>query len=239
VQVIAFLTAVFGKRGNENDKKRMRLARDRDLPYPRVLIICPGSVMSNWERELSTVIAPPNNPPNILKVVGADFGQWGWWHTALYHGQNKSSNLSTASSGRLEILITTYTTYKQNQQSVNMVPWDIVIADECHIIKERKSDVTQQMAEINSRVRIGLTGTAIQNNYEVPQRSELADGVLGVVDVVGLDLSGTGGEYIGLDEQSRGSSPGRTIPRRKQSTTLPRQSIQPPPNKKKKGKSFY
>lgn len=55
VQVIAFLTAVFGKRGNSDDKKRMRLARERNLPYPRVLIICPGSVMSNWERELQTV----------------------------------------------------------------------------------------------------------------------------------------------------------------------------------------
>jgi DNA excision repair protein ERCC-6-like 2 len=55
VQVIAFLTAVFGKRGHSDDKKRMRLARERNLPYPRVLIICPGSVMSNWERELQTV----------------------------------------------------------------------------------------------------------------------------------------------------------------------------------------
>jgi SNF2 family DNA or RNA helicase len=55
VQVIAFLTAVFGKRGNSDDKKRMRLARERNLPYPRILIICPGSVMSNWERELRTV----------------------------------------------------------------------------------------------------------------------------------------------------------------------------------------
>jgi DNA excision repair protein ERCC-6-like 2 len=51
-----------------------------------------------------------------------------------------------------------------------MVQWDVVIADECHIIKERKSDVTLQMAEVNSRVRIGLTGTAIQNNYEVPPK---------------------------------------------------------------------
>ena len=56
--MIAFLTAVFGKRGNSNDKKRMRLARDRNLPYPRVLIICPGSVMSNWEREFTTVLPP-------------------------------------------------------------------------------------------------------------------------------------------------------------------------------------
>ena len=75
--------------------------------------------------------------------------------------------LRTAASGRLEILITTYTTYKQNQEKINMIEWDCVIADECHIIKERKSDVTEKMALVNSRVRIGLTGTAIQNNYEV------------------------------------------------------------------------
>jgi SNF2 family DNA or RNA helicase len=35
----------------------MRMARERELPYPRVLIICPGSVMSNWEREFNTVLS--------------------------------------------------------------------------------------------------------------------------------------------------------------------------------------
>ena len=75
--------------------------------------------------------------------------------------------LDTANSGRLEILITTYTTYKQNEEKINMIYWDVVVADECHTIKERKSDVTEKMALVNSRVRIGLTGTAIQNNYEV------------------------------------------------------------------------
>jgi SNF2 family DNA or RNA helicase len=34
----------------------MRLARDRNLPYPRILIITPGSVMSNWAREFNAVI---------------------------------------------------------------------------------------------------------------------------------------------------------------------------------------
>lgn len=43
------------KRGNSSDKKRMRLARERNLPYPRVLIICAESTMSNWEREFTTV----------------------------------------------------------------------------------------------------------------------------------------------------------------------------------------
>ena len=83
--------------------------------------------------------------------------------------------LNTAASGRLEILITTYTTYKQNQEKINMIEWDAVIADECHIIKERKSDVTEKMALVNSRVRIGLTGTAIQNNYEVPLKLVSSD----------------------------------------------------------------
>lgn len=55
VQVIAFLTAVFGKKGKESDKKRMREARKRNLPYPRVLVICPKSIMTNWEREFTTV----------------------------------------------------------------------------------------------------------------------------------------------------------------------------------------
>jgi len=93
--------------------------------------------------------------------------EWGWWHISTFHGQNKMTVLDTAASGRLEILITTYTTYKLNQERINLIEWDVVIADECHQIKERKSDVTEKMALVNSRVRIGLTGTAIQNNYEV------------------------------------------------------------------------
>jgi superfamily II DNA/RNA helicase len=47
-----------------------------------------------------------------------------------------------------------------------MVEWDCVVADECHIIKERKSETAQSMNEINSLCRIGVTGTAIQNKYE-------------------------------------------------------------------------
>lgn len=59
VQVIAFLTAAFGKTGDERDKKRMRKMRRLgsldDVWYPRVLIICPGTLMDNWKGELDTV----------------------------------------------------------------------------------------------------------------------------------------------------------------------------------------
>ncbi len=149
VQVVAFLTAAFGKTGDERDAKRMRkMRRARGKKwYPRVLIICPGSLMQNWKNELE---------------------RWGWWHVDVYHGlaSVRDSVFQAAFSGRLEIVITTYTTYRNHMSQLNMVQWDCVVADECHQIKEKSSAITQTMNQINALCRIGLTGTAIQNKYE-------------------------------------------------------------------------
>ncbi|KAF9884314.1 hypothetical protein FE257_001892 [Aspergillus nanangensis] len=147
VQVIAFLTAAYGKTADERDAKRMRKMRrsGRDGWYPRTLIVCPGTLIRNWMAELD---------------------RWGWWHVDSYHGENKELALQAARSGRVEILITTYSTYLHNKDAVNMVDWDCVVADECHIIKERTSETTRAMNEVNALCRIGLTGTAIQNKYE-------------------------------------------------------------------------
>ncbi|KAF9880730.1 SNF2 super family protein [Colletotrichum karsti] len=146
VQVASFLTAAFGKTADERDQKRMRIMREYpDLWYPRVLIICPGSIIENWKNELN---------------------RWGWWKIDVFHGAGKEDVLSSARSGRCEIMITTYTTYKNHMSLVNTVKWDAVVADECHQIKERSSEITKAMNSINALCRIGLTGTAIQNKYE-------------------------------------------------------------------------
>ncbi|EGE84229.2 DNA excision repair protein, variant [Blastomyces dermatitidis ATCC 18188] len=147
VQVIAFLTAAYGKTGDERDAKRMRKMRRRGdgVWYPRTLIVCPGTLLQNWRSELD---------------------RWGWWHMETYHGAGKEAALQSAASGRVEIMLTTYKTYVLNKDAINMVEWDCVVADECHIIKERKSETAQAMNEINALCRIGLTGTAIQNKYE-------------------------------------------------------------------------
>lgn len=149
IQAIAFLTAAFGKTGDERDNKRMRKIRrvGDDRWYPRVLIIAPGTLMANWKNELD---------------------RWGWWHVYFYHGKplEREEALAAAKKGRLEIMITTYDTYRLNQSAINDVQWDCVIADECHKIKERKSEITKAMNDINALCRIGMTGTAIQNKYE-------------------------------------------------------------------------
>ncbi|RKU45704.1 hypothetical protein DL546_006982 [Coniochaeta pulveracea] len=146
IQVIAFLTAAFGKSGNERDAKLMRKVRRTGHQwYPRVLIVCPGSLIENWKAELN---------------------RWGWWHVDLFHGATKEDVLQTAKAGRLEVMITTYMTYKNHRTGINSVQWDAVVADECHVLKERLSETTKAMNEVNALCRIGLTGTAIQNRYE-------------------------------------------------------------------------
>ncbi|KIX08196.1 uncharacterized protein Z518_02852 [Rhinocladiella mackenziei CBS 650.93] len=147
VQVITFLTAAYGKTGDERDRKRMRKMRRAEKWYPRTLIICPGTLMENWKDE---------------------FQRWGWWHVDLYHGgaSRRHEVFLQAQAGMLEVMITTYHTYRANKGEINMVQWDCVVADECHQFKERRSDTTKAINEINALCRIGLTGTAIQNKYE-------------------------------------------------------------------------
>ncbi|MCJ1311083.1 hypothetical protein MMC25_004753 [Agyrium rufum] len=147
IQVIAFLTAAFGKTGDLRDAKRMRKMRRIDPQpwYPKVLIVCPGTLIENWK---------------------AEFSHWGWWHVDVFHGDTKEFALQSATSGRLEVMITTYTTYRMKKSAINVVEWDCVIADECHQIKGRHSETTKAMNEVNALCRIGLTGTAIQNTYD-------------------------------------------------------------------------
>jgi SNF2 family DNA or RNA helicase len=148
IQVIAFLTAAFGKTGtNRDDKLRRKVRALDDRWYPKILIICPGGLMANWEDELE---------------------KWGWWEVSKYHGPpaDKKGVLAAARKGALEIMITTYATYRINEGDINLIDWDCVIADECHQVKNKSAAVTKAMGRVNALCRIGLTGTAIQNKYE-------------------------------------------------------------------------
>ena len=149
IQVIAFLTAAFGKTAAAGDAGRLRKVRRMDDGrwYPIVLVICPGGLIQNWQDELN---------------------KWGWWQVDVYHGSaaDREAALRAARQGRTEIVITTYTTYRLYHSAVNTVGWDCIVADECHTIKNCSSEITKAMNDVNALCRIGLMGTAIQNKYE-------------------------------------------------------------------------
>ncbi|ESP05258.1 hypothetical protein LOTGIDRAFT_103296, partial [Lottia gigantea] len=155
VQVIGFLAAILNKKGNNDDIMKQKLSfikkvcmSDTNYNEPErstspFLIIGPGSVIYNWLDELDT---------------------WGYFTTSKYHGTDKEYSLTEVKKGKLEIVITSFETFRDNLNDICSVDWQAVIVDEVHRIKDVKSLTTQALRKIPTQLRYGLTGTALQNN---------------------------------------------------------------------------
>lgn len=149
VQVIAFLAAIFGKHGNtSSDNRRVRLAREgrNTNRGPKVLIFCPSSVIHNWAKEFDT---------------------WGVFDVGIYHAADRSQTIRDLDKGLLEVVISSHETGRDSElEDTSRYKWDCVIVDEVHKLKNPNSEITLDYKALPCRRRLGLTGTAIQNNYQ-------------------------------------------------------------------------
>ncbi|XP_062854395.1 DNA excision repair protein ERCC-6-like 2 [Trichomycterus rosablanca] len=152
VQVISFLAAVLQKTGTWEDVKNNRpeflqtQVPSKQSKVKKVfLIVSPLSVLYNWKDELDT---------------------WGHFKTVVVHGVRKEEELARVNRGRCEIALTTYETLRLCLDQFNSIDWTAVIVDEVHKLKNNKSQITQAMKELRCSVRVGLTGTILQNNLE-------------------------------------------------------------------------
>ncbi|CDU24509.1 related to RAD26-DNA repair and recombination protein [Sporisorium scitamineum] len=172
IQVIAFLSAIMGKTGREEDADRrieaVRSDRQRsdyhraDAIWPTCLIICPSSVIDNWRHELDT---------------------WGYFEHAAYSGTRAKHALESFRRGRLDILVTSHETASLSIEHLRDLAVSCVLIDEAHKLKNPSSQMTQAMQTFRCKARFALTGTAIQNTYR--ELYTLADwtnpGLLGTV----------------------------------------------------------
>ncbi|XP_048065793.1 DNA excision repair protein ERCC-6-like 2 isoform X1 [Megalobrama amblycephala] len=150
VQVIGFLAAVLQKTGTwkdvENNRPQFLLSQKPSEQVQKVfLIVAPLSVLYNWKDELDT---------------------WGHFRVVVVHGVKKDEELVRVQRGRCEIALTTYETLRICLVEFNSIDWAAVIVDEAHKIKNHRSQITQAMKEMRCKVRLGLTGTILQNNLE-------------------------------------------------------------------------
>ncbi|KAG8792318.1 hypothetical protein FRC12_006504 [Ceratobasidium sp. 428] len=161
IQVIAFLTAALCKSGDNRDmhrrRDRVRALQDEglaraDLPradkkWGTCLIICPKTVVGNWERELDT---------------------WGYFEYGTYAGDKtvRDEVLKDFTMGRLDIVLAAFDTARTYIDLLSDLPWSIVIVDEVHRCKNPTSGTTVALNKFACQVRFGLTGTAIQNGYK-------------------------------------------------------------------------
>ncbi|KAL6049408.1 hypothetical protein STEG23_009486, partial [Scotinomys teguina] len=153
IQVISFLAAVLHKKGTrediENNMPAFLLKSMRKEPYSTAqkmfLIVAPLSVLYNWKDELDT---------------------WGHFRVTVLHGSKKDNELIRLKQRKFEIALTTYETLRSSLEELNSLEWSAVIVDEAHRIKNPKARVTEVMKAIKCKVRIGLTGTILQNNMK-------------------------------------------------------------------------
>ncbi|KAL4328053.1 hypothetical protein AHAS_Ahas13G0161600 [Arachis hypogaea] len=136
IQAIAFLAAIFGK-----ERDSMLGENDEEKRDP-VLIICPTSVIHNWESE---------------------FSKWANFSVSIYHGANRDLIHEKLEANGVEILITSFDTYRIHGSSLSDFEWGIVIVDEAHRLKNEKSKLYKACLEIKTPRRYGLTGTIMQN----------------------------------------------------------------------------
>ncbi|XP_026660481.2 switch 2 isoform X2 [Phoenix dactylifera] len=141
IQTIAFLAAVFGKdteHGDHQLDKKVHMIKKGPI-----LIVCPTSVIQNWENE---------------------FSEWGDFSVVVYHGPNRDLILEKLENRGAEILITSFDTFRIHDKTLSEISWDIVIVDEAHRLKNEKSQLYRVCLGIKTRKRFGLTGTIMQNN---------------------------------------------------------------------------
>lgn len=140
IQTIAFLAAVFGKDEETDDSTSMMGKQCKKKGS--VLIVCPSSVIYNWEDE---------------------FSKWATFSVAIYHGPNRDLIIEKLEAREVEILITSFDTYRIRGANLSNLQWEIMIVDEVHRLKNERSKLYQACLEIKTQKRYGLTGTIMQN----------------------------------------------------------------------------
>jgi SNF2 family DNA or RNA helicase len=112
--------------------------RERGLASGPTLVVCPASLLGNWEAEIHRFA--PGVP------------------VRRFHGSSRDL------SGDVGFVLTTYGTMRADHETLAGVAWDLVVADEAQHIKNATSSTARHLRLIPSRCRVALTGTPVENN---------------------------------------------------------------------------
>ncbi len=117
--------------------------RQRGLAEGPTLVVCPASLMGNWEAEIHRFA------PGVA--------------VRRFHGSSRSLE------GGDGFVLTTYGTMRRDTLpsgggTLGSVAWDLVVADEAQHIKNATSSTARNLRTIDSRCRVALTGTPVENN---------------------------------------------------------------------------
>ncbi|OQD74663.1 hypothetical protein PENDEC_c010G04723 [Penicillium decumbens] len=117
-----------------------------DIPGPH-LVAVPKSTLDNWKREFAKWI------PDIKVLV-------------LQGDKDERQRLINEEllQDNFDVCITSYEMILREKSSLKKIAWEYIIIDEAHRIKNEESSLSQIIRLFNSRNRLLITGTPLQNN---------------------------------------------------------------------------
>jgi superfamily II DNA or RNA helicase len=106
------------------------------------LVVCPTSVVGNWERELARFA--PGLP------------------VARYHGPERAAyGLDGLKPGT--VVVTSYGLLRRDAARLAEVDWDVVVLDEAQQIKNQMAETARAAKRLRTLARVALTGTPVEN----------------------------------------------------------------------------
>jgi SNF2-related domain/SNF2 Helicase protein/Helicase conserved C-terminal domain len=118
------------------------LADPADAP---ALVVCPVTVLGNWERELAR-FAPG------LRVL-------------VHHGPRRHDGKRSFRKrvGRYDMVLTTYSLLARDQEHLGSVRWSRLVFDEAQQIKNPSAGQSKAALRLQGDRRVALTGTPVEN----------------------------------------------------------------------------
>ncbi len=121
----------------------LHLKSEEMLEQP-TLVICPTSVLNNWEREVQKFA------PNLS--------------TLIHHGDKRRKGKAFVKEvNQKNIIITSYSLVHRDIKSFEQVKWQGIVLDEAQNIKNYQAKQSQAVRQISTQFRIALTGTPVEN----------------------------------------------------------------------------
>jgi SNF2 family DNA or RNA helicase len=121
------------------------LAERADGPVAPTLLICPMSLVSNWQKEAARFA------PSL--------------RTYVHHGMmRKREDELGAAVAAADLVITTYGTALRDCALLRDLNWERVVCDEAQAIKNSGTRQSQAVRTITARTRLALTGTPVENH---------------------------------------------------------------------------
>lgn len=108
------------------------------------LLVCPMSVVGNWSKELARFA------PSLRLMV--------------HHGNQRLSGAEFEEEvAKADIVLTTYALLSRDEEALSGIEWERIALDEAQNIKNQAAKQTQAVRRLQTRYRVALTGTPVEN----------------------------------------------------------------------------